>query len=111
MPQAAPFGGWRSPISAASVAAGETPLGKPEIIGDDLYWLEGKPTEGGRSVIVHCNGRGERRELTPSPMSVRTRVHEYGGGAYLVHGSTLFFSNFVDQRLYRQDDGGTPVAI
>ena len=46
---------------------------------------------------------GTRTELTPKPYSVRTRVHEYGGGAYVVHGSTVFFSNFADQRLYRQD--------
>jgi dipeptidyl aminopeptidase/acylaminoacyl peptidase len=111
MPQAAPFGGWRSPITAASVAAGETPLGKPEIVGQDVYWLEGKPREGGRAVIVHQAADGRRRELTPTAFYVRTRVHEYGGGAYFVHGDSVYFSNFVDQRLYRQNGGAAPRAI
>ena len=111
MPQAAPYGGWPSPISAASVAAGGIPLDRPDIVGQDIFWLEGKPREGGRTVIVRQNVSGERTELTPSTFYVRTRVHEYGGGAYIVHGSTVFFSNFHDQRLYRQDDGGEPRPI
>jgi dipeptidyl aminopeptidase/acylaminoacyl peptidase len=110
MPQAAPYGGWHSPITAALVAAGEVPLGGTRIVGQDVYWFEGKPLEGGRSVVVrHRNG--QRAELTPAGFNVRTRVHEYGGGALATHGSTLFFSNFSDQRLYRQDDGGAPRAI
>ena len=84
MPQAAPFGGWRSPITAASIAAGEVALGRADIVGDDVYWLEGKPLEGGRVVLV----RRRRRRHAPgadarSRCHVRTRVHEYGGGAYL----------------------------
>ncbi len=110
MPQAAPFGGWRSPINAALVAAGETPVGATTLSGQDVYWLEGKPLEGGRYVLVRF-ANGQRTELTPRSFNVRTRVHEYGGGSYVVHGSTVFFSNFADQRLYRQDDGGEPRAI
>lgn len=110
MPQAAPYGSWRSPISAATVAAGEIPLSAPDIAGEDVYWLEGKPGEGGRTVAVCHRASGERTELTPSSFSVRTRVHEYGGGAYLVRGSTVFFANFDDQRLYRQD-GAVPHPI
>jgi dipeptidyl aminopeptidase/acylaminoacyl peptidase len=111
MSQAVPFGGWRSPLTAASVAAGEVPLGQPQIIGQDIYWLEGRPREGGRTVIVRHGMSGERIELTPSTFDVRTRVHEYGGGDYVVHGSAVFFSNFDDQRLYRQDAGGEPCPI
>ena len=103
MAEAAPFGSWRSPISAASIAAGKVPLSAPDIVGDDVYWLEGKPLEGGRVVVVRQAADGSRQELTPSPFSARTRVHEYGGGAYVVHGSTVFFTHFGDQRLYRQD--------
>jgi dipeptidyl aminopeptidase/acylaminoacyl peptidase len=111
MPQAAPFGSWQSPITAAAVAAGAVPLGQTSIVGQNVYWLEGKPLEGGRYVLVrHSPGSG-RQELTPSGFNVRTRAHEYGGGAYVVHGSTAFFSNFTDQRLYRQDDGGEPRPI
>ncbi len=110
MPQAAPFGGWTSPVSAALVAAGEVPLGSTTIVDQDVYWLEGKPLEGGRYVLVRYRD-GQRTELTPPGFNVRTRAHEYGGGSFRVHGNTVFFSNFVDQRLYRQDDGGEPRAI
>ncbi|HEY2596732.1 MAG TPA: S9 family peptidase [Chloroflexota bacterium] len=112
MPQAAPHGGWRSPISAADIASSAVPLSAPELVGRDVYWLEGKPLEGGRTVVVRLAADGNRQELTPAPYNVRTRVHEYGGGAYLVSGETLFFSNFADQRLYRQDAGtaGRPIT-
>src|SRR5438445_2424247 len=111
MPEAAPYGSWRSPITASLIAAGEVPLSAPEIVADNVYWLEGKPLEGGRVVLVRRAADGTRDELTPRPYSVRTRVHEYGGGAYVVHGPTIFFSNFADQRLYRQDPGQDPRAI
>jgi dipeptidyl aminopeptidase/acylaminoacyl peptidase len=110
VPQAAPFGGWRSPIRAAEIASGQVPLSAPEIVGDDVYWLEGKPLEGGRAVLVRL-AADSREELTPAPYYVRTRVHEYGGGAYLVSGRTVFFSNFADQRLYRQDPSKPPEPI
>src|SRR5713101_6040896 len=108
MPEAAPYGGWRSPITAASIAAGGAALGAPEIVDGDVYWPEGKPLEAGRVVLVRQDADGSRQELTPKPLSVRTRVHEYGGGAYVVHGQTVFFSNFADQRLYRHEPGQAP---
>jgi dipeptidyl aminopeptidase/acylaminoacyl peptidase len=111
VPQVAPYGGWRSPISAADIASSTVPLSAPELAGRDVYWLEGKPLEGGRTVVVRLTADGTRHELTPPPYYVRTRVHEYGGGAFLVHGETLFFSNFADQRLYRQDRGAAPRPI
>jgi dipeptidyl aminopeptidase/acylaminoacyl peptidase len=111
MPEAAPHGSWRSPITAASIAAGGVSLAGPNIVDGDVYWLEGKPLEAGRVVLVRQAADGSRHELTPKPLSVRTRVHEYGGGAYVVHGRTIFFSNFADQRLYRQDPGEEPRPI
>src|SRR5579872_7353222 len=112
MPQAAPYGSWRSPITAAAIASREVGVGSPDIVGGDVYWLEAKPLEGGRVVVVRISAAdAQREELTPAPYYVRTRVHEYGGGAYVVHGSTIFFSNFGDQRLYRQDPGGAPRPI
>jgi dipeptidyl aminopeptidase/acylaminoacyl peptidase len=110
-PQTAPFGSWRSPITAAAIAAGEVSLGAPDLVGTDVYWLEGKPLEAGRVVVVKLDASGARHELTPTPFYVRTRVHEYGGGAYAVYGSTVYFSNFADQRLYRQEPGAQPVPI
>lgn len=112
MPQVAPYGGWRSPIDAGALAAAATPLlDRPQLVGDSLYWVEGKPSEGGRSVIVRRDAAGAHTELTPPDVNVRTRVHEYGGGAYLVAGSSVFFSNFADQRLYRQDGDQPPRPI
>jgi dipeptidyl aminopeptidase/acylaminoacyl peptidase len=111
MPEAAAYGGWRSPITAASIAAGGVSLAVPDIVDADVYWLEGKPLEAGRVVLVRQAADGSRQELTPKPLSVRTRAHEYGGGAYVVHGTTAFFSNFADQRLYRQEAGQEPRPI
>lgn len=111
MPEAAPYGSWRSPITAALIAAGEVSLSAPDVVDGDAYWLEGKPLEGGRVVLVKLAADKARQELTPRPYYVRTRAHEYGGGAYAVHGSTVFFSNFADQRLYRQDPGEEPRPI
>src|SRR5205823_2571910 len=90
---------------------GGVSLNAPDILDGEVYWLEGKPLEGGRVVLVRHTADGSRLELTPQPMSVRTRVHEYGGGAYVVHGGTVFFSNFADQRLYRQDPDQEPRPI
>jgi hypothetical protein len=111
MPEAAPYGGWRSPVTAASIAAGGVSLSLVDIVDDDVYWLEGKPLEAGRVALVRQTADGSRSELTPKPLSVRTRVHEYGGGACVVHGTTAFFSNFADQRLYRQERGAEPRPI
>jgi dipeptidyl aminopeptidase/acylaminoacyl peptidase len=69
--------------------------------GDDVYWLERRPNEGGRSVLVRRRADGRDEELTPQGFNVRTRVHEYGGGAYVVAGGKVYFSNFTDQRVYR----------
>jgi dipeptidyl aminopeptidase/acylaminoacyl peptidase len=73
--------------------------------GGDLYWIESRPTEGGRQVLVKRTPDGHKTDITPPPFNVRTRVHEYGGGAYLVAKGDLYFSNFSDQRLYRQRPG------
>ena len=72
---------------------------------ESLYWLENRPLENGRGVVVRRR-QGRVDELTPADVNVRTRVHEYGGGAFWVHGGTLFFANFSDQRLYRRTVGG-----
>jgi dipeptidyl aminopeptidase/acylaminoacyl peptidase len=99
----APFGSWRSPVSASLVAGGRVGLDALQVDGQDLYWLEGRPSEGGRYALVR-NGA----EATPATFNVRTRVHEYGGGAYVAHGGTVYFSNYADQRLYRDGQPITP---
>lgn len=107
----APYGSWQSPITAETVARGGVRLGQIVLDGEDMYWIEGRPSEGGRNVIVRRSADGYSTDVTPAPMNARTRVHEYGGGAFTVHRATLYFSNFADGRLYRQTPDGAPVPI
>ena len=110
-PTIAPFGAWKSPISAAVVATASMPLSSPAIDGTNIYWLEGRATENGRTVLVQLNAEGERNEIIPPPFNVRTRVHEYGGGAYLVDGDDIYFSNFSDNQIYAACGDATPRLI
>ena len=103
-----PFGSWPSPLSAARVTAGALRLDQIQLDGEDVYWIEGRASEGGRSVIVRRSPDGEISDVTPPGFNVRTRVHEYGGGAYTVDEGTIYFSNFADQRIYRQQPGKAP---
>ena len=100
--QPAPYGIWKSPITSDLIVAETIRLGGVSFDGADIYWLEGRPTEGGRNVLVRRTADGNTTDVTPAPFNVRTRVHEYGGGAYLVDRGTIYFSNFADQRIYRQ---------
>ena len=111
-PQSAPFGSWKSPLTSDLIVSESVKLGQLHIDGHDLYWVEGRPTEGGRSVIVKQSPNTPMTDLTPSPFHVRTCVHEYGGGAYDVSQGVLYFSNYVDQRLYRQSQQDSiPIPI
>src|SRR6187397_3227945 len=94
-------GSWPAPISAGMVAAQGVRLAQPSIDGDDVYWLEGRPAEAGRTVLVRRTPDGRTRDAIPAGFNVRTRVHEYGGGAYVVGGGVAYFANFADQRWYR----------
>lgn len=110
-PQTASYGSWKSPITSELIVAGAIGLGGACVDGQDLYWSELRPTEGGRSVIVRRMPDGQTQDVTPAPFNVRTRVHEYGGGSYTVHNGIVYFSNFADQRLYKQTLGSDPVAL
>ncbi|MGB0909904.1 MAG: prolyl oligopeptidase family serine peptidase [Nitrospirales bacterium] len=99
-PQTAPFGSWKSPLTSDVIVSEAIKLGQLCVDGHNLYWIEGRPTEGGRNVIVRRAPNNLITNLTPPPVNVRTRVHEYGGGAYLVSDGVLYYSNFSDQRLY-----------
>lgn len=107
----APYGTWKSPITSDLIVTGSVGLYQPTIDGEDVYWMEMRPSEGGRSVIVRRSADGQTTDVTPPPFNARTRVHEYGGGDYTVHDGTVYFSNFSDQRLYRQSPGAEPQAI
>ena len=99
----APYGSWRSPITAELVASGGVRLGQIALDGDDVYWLELRPTEAGRAVLVRRTPDGGTEDVTPPEFNVRSRVHEYGGGSFAVSGRTVVFANFADGALYRQD--------
>jgi dipeptidyl aminopeptidase/acylaminoacyl peptidase len=113
MPSVAPYGSWRSPIGPAVVAAGGRRLAAPALAADGaVWWAEGRPAEGGRVVLMRRPEGGEPEEVTPRDTNVRTRVHEYGGGAWVLGAEDLvLFTDFADQRLYRQRLGAEPVAI
>ena len=83
------------------VAAQSLRISGVAVDGDDIYWLEGRPAEGGRTVLVHRAPDGRTRDLVTAPFNVRSRVHEYGGGAFLVSRGVVHFSNFSDGRVYR----------
>ena len=111
MKRVAPYGTWDSPLTAARVTAGKLRFDYLVLDGNDLYWVEGRASEGGRYVIVRRTPDGRISDVTPAGFNVRTRVHEYGGAAYAVHNGTVYFSNFVDQRIYRQVSGAEPVPL
>lgn len=108
-PLIAPYGAWPSTVVVDDLIVGTVRLSEPWVDGDDVYWIEGRPAEGGRSVLVRHGaepgGGTAVRDLTPAPFDVRTRVHEYGGGSYTVAGGTVVCSSRHDGRLYRLDPG------
>src|SRR5215470_255982 len=106
--QIAPYGAWKSPITSSLIVAQSISLMEVRLDGDDIYWLEGRPQERGRYVVVRAAGNGTpARDVNAAPMNARTRVHEYGGGSWYVVGGTVYFCNFADGRLYRQDAGAS----
>ena len=111
MPETLPYGSWRSPITSDLIVGETIGLAAVHVDGDEIYWIEGRPSEGGRNVLVRSGGQGDARDITPPPFNVRTRVHEYGGGAATVSKGLIYFSNFADQRLYRQVGGGAPEPV
>src|SRR5882757_3989056 len=108
MPEIAPFGAWPSPITAALAAAGAVRIGGVALDGEDVYWLEGRPADQGRNVVVRMRNGGLVEDVTVPPFNVRSRVHEYGGGAFAVAAGTLFFVEDADQRVWRQDPAAAP---
>src|SRR5581483_11329421 len=110
-PTIAPYGSWQSPISSELLVAQTVGLSEITLDGDDVYWLEARPYESGRSVVVRHTPDGRTSDVTPPGFNARTRVHEYGGGAYAVHGGIVYFSSFQDQRLYRQPVGEAPEPL
>ena len=105
------YGTWPSPITAEHIVAETVALSAPTLDGQAIYWLESRPQERGRSVIVCRTPEETSVDVTPAPFDVRSRVHEYGGGEFTVHRGVIYFTNFDDQRVYRHLLGQQPVPI
>ena len=91
--------------------AGAAGLGEVVVDGDDVWWAEARPDEGGRTVLVRRSGDGTVADMVPAGVDVRTGVHEYGGGAWWVAGGLLVHSDRSDERLYRRDGGRDAVVL
>ena len=107
----APYGSWKSPITSDMIVSGSVGLSQCALDGEDIYWVEMRPTEAGRNVIVRRDSSGHCIDVIPLSFNARTRVHEYGGGDFIVHDSVVYFSNFDDQRLYRTRASGEPEPL
>ncbi len=110
-PQIAPYGAWKSPITTDLIVSETIGLGQVQLDGPDLYWIEMRPAEQGRYVLVRRSRDGRVTDVTPAPFNVRSRVHEYGGRSYIAVDGTVYFSHFDDQRLYRLDPATMPRPI
>src|SRR5437588_865594 len=109
--QTAHYGSWKSPITSDLIVKESIGLSQVKMDGDDIYWIEMRPSEGGRQVIVRHASDGGTSDVNPPAFNARTRVHEYGGGEYIAHDSIVYFSNFADQQLYRQAPNSGPQLI
>lgn len=107
----APYGSWKSPITSDLIVKETIGLNQPRLDGDDTYWIEMRPSEKGRQVIVRRTSDGSTTDINPSGFNARTRVHEYGGGDYVVHRGIVYFSNFADQQIYRASADSPPQLI
>ncbi|MGZ6388224.1 MAG: S9 family peptidase, partial [Ktedonobacterales bacterium] len=110
-PHTAPYGTWASPLTSDRIVSATVGLSSVQVDGDDIYWLESRPAEGGRVVLVRHSASGTIADVTPAPFNVRTRVHEYGGGAYTVKSGVVYFSHFADSHIYRLTPGASPQAV
>jgi len=99
----AAYGSWLSPISAEMLSSAAVRLGQTFIDAENAYFLESRPMEKGRSVLVGVDRKGNKRDVTPPEYNVRSAVHEYGGGAAIVTDTCVYFSHFGDHRVYKQD--------
>ena len=112
MATVAPYGSWRSPITLDQIVGATVGLSSPDVSAGGVYWLEARPDEGGRSALVFRPHGGDAVDVVPKGFNVRTRVHEYGGGAYWRHGEDVFASSFADGRVYRfNGPGAEPRAV
>ena len=96
----AAYGTWKSPITSDLIVAEMIGVGSPILAAGATYWLEARPREAGRNVIVRRDASGQVQDMTPPPFNVRSRVHEYGGGSWWLDGGDIYFCHFADQQIY-----------
>ncbi|MEJ1088303.1 prolyl oligopeptidase family serine peptidase [Microbacterium sp. Mu-80] len=102
------FGSWPSPFTAAHIAQASPRIDGARFVGDEIWWGESVPSEGGRITVRSSSGA----EILPAPWNARSRVHEYGGGSWTADADgTLFFVDGADQRVYRMPRAGAPVPL
>lgn len=106
-----PYGAWPTPITSELVVRAAASLERVAVDGDDVWWSEVRPEEGGRSVLVRRRGDGAVDDVLPAPWNARTAAHEYGGGAWAVRDGEVLFADWRDQRLHRLVAGAKPVAV
>ena len=111
MAKQAEYGFWKSPITSDLVAGQTLRFGQISLVGEDIYWNEGRPSENGRGVVVRLRPGHSAEDVQPSPFNVRTRVHEYGGAAFVINGEDTYFSNDGDQRIYRISPSTDPCVV
>jgi dipeptidyl aminopeptidase/acylaminoacyl peptidase len=107
----APYGSWRSPITAEMLVAKSVRFYDISLDGETLYWSESRPEEQGRYAICRRLPDGKIEDVLPAPLSARTLANEYGGGAFLAADSVVYFSNYADQRIWRIAPGQTPEPL
>jgi dipeptidyl aminopeptidase/acylaminoacyl peptidase len=112
---AMPYGAWSSDISSTLLTASTVRLSGPQLDNGNSYWLEQRPEEQGRSVVVcqPANTEQDAFDVTPATMSVLSKVHEYGGGCYTVADDVVYFVNANDQRVYSMpaDQSSDPMVL
>lgn len=111
MPRQTQYGFWKSPITSDLVAGHTLRLGQIFLTSEDVYWSEGRPAENGRNVIVRMRPNHTFEDIQPEPFNARTRVHEYGGAAFVIDHRDVYFSNDADQRIYHTSPSDNPCAI
>ena len=109
-PQVASCGSWKSPITSELIVSQTIGVGSVAVDKGNIYWLEKRPQQQGRNLLVSFSDKGIKN-FTPAPLSVRSRIHEYGGGAFVVKQNSIYFSNYQDGRIYQQVIGTKPYPL
>ena len=109
--QVSPFGSWKSPITSDLIVSQTIGISSIVINHGNIYWLEKRPQEQGRNLIVGHFNQAEQSNITPFPFNVRTKIHEYGGGAFAVEQNKIYFSNYQDGRIFQQIIGQQPYPL